>query len=383
MGLAGIYASRMLGLFLILPVFALYAEHLDGATPVLVGLAIGIYGLTQAVLQIPFGMLSDHLGRKPVIIGGLILFALGSVIAATAQDIGMVILGRAIQGSGAIAAAVMALLSDLTDDSRRTKAMAMIGMTIGLSFSAALILGPILNAWIGVPGIFWFTALLALISIAILLLVVPPPPPKLQHSEAVPVASLFGRVLRNPQLLQLDMGIFVLHLGLTALFLSIPLALRDLGLTSAQHTYVYLPVLLLAIVIMVPFVIKAERGGKIRQVFLIAVAMLGAAQALLYFAIGSLPLLIAALLLYFVAFNILEATLPSLVSKFAPTEAKGTAMGVYSTAQFSGAFFGGMLGGWVHGHLGLAFVFVMAAALTLLWLLIAWGKMESPAKRAA
>lgn len=372
-GLAGIYGFRMLGLFLILPVFALYAEHLEYATPVLVGLAIGIYGLTQAVLQIPFGLLSDKVGRKPVIVGGLLLFALGSIIAATADDIWLIIAGRAIQGAGAIAAAIMALLADLTRDSQRTKAMAMVGITIGMSFSVALILGPLLHHWIGMSGIFWLTAGLAVVGIFILLWVVPTPVRSSVHGDAEPVPAMFRRVLANTDLLRLDLGIFTLHLVLTGLFLSIPLALRDAGLPVQQHSYLYLPVMLVAMAIMVPFIIMAEKHGRMKSVFLGGIGLLILAQTGFYFTLHSFWGLAFFMLLFFIAFNILEATLPSLVSKAAPPEAKGTAMGVYSTSQFSGAFFGGLVGGGIHAQFGLSAVFLMGTLACLIWLLIASG----------
>lgn len=378
-GLAGIYGFRMLGLFLILPVFAIYAENMSLATPVLIGVAIGVYGLTQALLQIPFGLLSDRIGRKPIIIAGLLLFAVGSVIAATAENIWLIILGRAIQGSGAIAAAVMALLADLTRESVRTRAMALVGMTIGMSFTVALIAGPLLNTWIGVSGIFWLTAALALGGIVILLAIVPNPAQSSVHSDAEPVPSMFRSVLSKPDLLRLDLGIFVLHLVLTALFLAIPLALRDAGLQPEQHTLLYLPVLLLSLAIMVPFIIIAEKQGKIKQVFLAAIGALITAQLMLYLFIESLWGLTFSLLLFFVAFNLLEATLPSLVSKTAPRRVKGTAMGVYSSAQFSGAFFGGLLGGIIHQNYGLAAVFIMGVVLTTVWLLGALGMQVKPA----
>ena len=379
LGLAAIYGSRMLGLFLILPVFALYAEHLPSATPVLTGIAIGIYGLTQAALQIPFGLASDRIGRKPVIMAGLILFAVGSVVAATADDIWTIIAGRAIQGSGAIAAAVMALLADLTRDSHRTRAMATVGVTIGFSFTVALIAGPLFNTWIGVPGLFWLTAALALLGIAILLVAIPTPERSSVHAEAEPVPALFGKVLRNPQLLRLDLGIFCLHLVLTALFLAVPLELVEAGLAVERHAWLYLPVMLGGMGLMVPFVIKAEKGGKMKEVFLGAVGLLGLAQIGLYAMEGSLWGLGLALLAFFTAFNLLEATLPSLVSKLAPGAIRGTAMGVYSTSQFTGAFIGGLTGGWVHQHYGTTMVFVTSAIVTLIWLLAAQG-MEVPEK---
>ena len=370
-GLAGIYGSRMLGLFLILPVFALYAEHLPSATPVLVGLAIGIYGLTQAALQIPFGLLSDRIGRKPVIVGGLLLFTLGSIIAATADDIYMIIAGRAIQGSGAIAAAVMALLADLTRDEQRTKSMAVVGVTIGFSFTVALIAGPLFNTWVGVPGLFWITAALAIAGILILLLVVPTPEDSRVHSEAEPVPGMFGKVLRDTQLLRLDAGIFTLHLVLTALFLALPLVLRDAGLPVEKHTWLYLPVLLLSMGLMVPFVIMAEKKGKMKPVFTGAIGLLGLALAGFWLFSGSVWGLGLMLLVFFTGFNLLEATLPSLVSKLAPGPVRGTAMGVYSTSQFSGAFVGGLLGGWVHTHYGQNSVFLMALGFIGGWLALA------------
>jgi len=372
--LAGIFSLRMLGLFLILPVFALYAEELAQVTPVLVGMAIGIYGLTQALLQIPFGMLSDRIGRKPVIIGGLILFAIGSVVAAQADSIWGVILGRAIQGSGAIAAAVMALAADLTREQNRMKAMAVIGMSIGLAFAVSLILGPMLNAWIGVPGIFWLTAVLALSGVAVTLFLVPNPQESHFHRDTEPVPGQFGRVLANTDLLRLDAGILCLHMGLTAVFLVLPLALRDsAGLQSVDHWVVYLPALLLAIMLMIPFVVIAENRRQMKPVFLGAIAALVIAQLGFITFHQSVWGIGFSLLVYFTAFNVLEATLPSLVAKMAPAESKGTAMGVYSTSQFLGAFIGGLIGGWVHTHYGLNGVYWLVAAAMGAWLLLAWG----------
>ena len=374
LSLAGIFIVRMLGLFLILPVFALYAEELAGVTPLLVGLAIGAYGLTQALLQIPFGMLSDHIGRKPVIIGGLVIFAIGSVIAAQADSIWGVILGRTIQGSGAIAAAVMALAADLTREQNRMKVMAVIGMSIGLAFAVALVLGPILTIWIGVQGIFWLTALLALSGVAITLFLVPDPKQSEFHRDTEPVPGQFGRVLANPDLVRLDIGIMILHMGLTAVFLALPLALRDsAGLDVGSHWMLYLPVLLLSIVLMVPFVVIAENRRRMKPVFLGAIAALILAQIGFLTLYQSLWGIAVSLLIYFTAFNLLEATLPSLVAKMAPVESKGTAMGVYSTSQFSGAFIGGLTGGWMHTHYGLEGVFLFGAAAMAVWLLAAVG----------
>ncbi len=377
LSLSAIFALRMLGLFMILPVFALYAEELAGVTPFLVGLAIGIYGLTQAGLQIPFGMLSDRVGRKPVIVGGLLIFAIGSVVAATADTITGVIAGRALQGAGAVAAAVMALAADLTREEHRTKAMAIIGMSIGLAFVAAMVLGPILNQLVGVPGIFWLTALLALGGIGIVLFVVPRPERSRFHGDAGTAPAQFARVLRDGELLRLNVGILVLHMVLTASFVVIPLELRAAGLAPADHWLVYLPVMVLAIAAMVPFIIVAESRQKMKPVFLGAVAALGLAQLGSAWSGGSLTVLIACIWLFFTAFNVLEATLPSLVSKLAPVEAKGTAMGVYSSSQFAGAFIGGAAGGWLHGAHGNTAVLLFGATAVGLWWLYA-ASMRKP-----
>lgn len=377
--LAGIFALRMLGLFMILPVFALYAQTLGEfePAPVLVGLAIGAYGLTQALLQIPFGMISDRLGRKPVITAGLLIFALGSVVAATADTITGVIIGRALQGSGAIAAAVMALASDLTREEHRTKAMAVIGMTIGLSFALSLAAGPLLDNWIGVRGIFWLTAALAVAGVALLHLGVPTPTRRGLHRDTAAVPAYFAAVLKDRELVRLDMGIFVLHFILTASFLALPFALRDgAGLDAAHHGYVYLPVLLVSLAAMIPLVVLAEKRRRIKQVFIgailsVAVAELGLTQ-LYHHTAG----IVTMLLLFFVAFNVLEALLPSLIAKFAPADKKGTAMGVYSTAQFLGAFGGGVLGGWAYDIYGLGGVFMLCALAAFLWGL--WARTMAP-----
>jgi len=377
-GLAAIFASRMLGLFLVLPVFTLFAQAYPDYSPVLAGLAIGAYGLTQAVLQIPFGMVSDRLGRKPVITVGLILFALGSAWSALAGSLLGVLIGRAIQGAGAISGPVLALAADLTREEHRTKVMAVIGTSIGLSFAIALVAGPVLGRHVGLAGLFWATAGLALAGLAILHLYVPTPRESHVHRDAEPVASQFGAVLRDTQLLRLDFGILVLHFVMTGLFVALPLLLRDqLALPGDRHWAVYLGVLTLSVALMVPFVVIAERRRQIKGVFVGAVVAAMLAQLGLMLPGAGEARVYTLLVLYFAAFNVLEATLPSLIAKVAPPQSKGTAMGVYSTAQFLGAFLGGATGGWALGHGGPHTVFAACSAALGAWVLVA-ATMKTP-----
>ena len=375
--LAGVFSLRMFGLFMILPVFALYAEQLRGDTPALAGLAIGVYGFSQALFQIPFGFLSDRYGRKRMIYIGLLIFALGSVVAALADSIYGVILGRILQGGGAVSAAVMALAADLTREEHRLKVMATIGVTIGVSFAVSMILGPVLNGWIGVPGIFWLTGVLALFSIVVVRFQVPDPAVSRIHRDAEPVATQFGRVLHDGQLLRLNFGIFTLHLLLTATFVAVPLALRDAGLVSEKHWQVYLLALLFSMAAMAPFIILAEKRRQLKAVLLGAVLTLALTEFGLLARHDSVLETTLLLMLFFTAFNLLEAMLPSLIAKMAPPDAKGTAMGVYSSSQFLGAFAGGALGGWLRGLFGLPGVFTLATLAALAWLIVAWS-MESP-----
>ncbi|OAI24792.1 MFS transporter [Methylomonas koyamae] len=369
--LASIYALRMLGLFMLLPVLSLFTEQMPGSTPKLVGLTMGIYGLTQAILQIPFGLLSDRFSRKTVIVIGLVLFVAGSVWAALATDIYGVLIGRALQGCGAISAAVMALLADLTQEVHRTKAMATIGASIGVSFGVAITLGPIIAHQFGIAGIFWMIALLAALAILVILFVVPNPEKISTHRDAEYIPSELSTVITNPELLRLNYGIFALHLILMASFVVVPLLMRDAGLHGGSHWMVYLPVLVTSMAGIIPFVIIAEKKRKMKPVFLGAIATLVVANLGFVALHGQLVGLIACLWIFFCGFNLLEATLPSLISKTAPGDLKGTAMGIYSSGQFLGAFLGGAAGGWLYGEHGAAAVFLFSAGVAASWALIA------------
>ena len=378
-GLAGVYGLRMFGLFIILPVFAFYAEDLPGGNNyTLIGIALGAYGLTQAILQIPFGWLSDRIGRKPVIYLGLILFAVGSLVAALAIDIYWVIFGRIIQGAGAISAAVMALAADLTREEHRTKAMATIGMTIGTVFAISLIVAPVLNQWIGVPGIFAMTGVLALLAMIVVKKIIPDPQISRFHSDTEASAASFGSVLRDTQLLRLNYGIFALHATLMALWLVVPLTLREAGMAADDHWQIYLPVLLLSIVLIIPAIIYAEKRAQLKFVFIAAIALLLIGQVLLATTFDSIWGTAIALLVFFTAFNLLEASLPSLISKIAPVGAKGTAIGVYSSTQFLGAFVGAAVGGYLFGNYGSSALYTFCGLLLIVWLILA-VTMKAPA----
>jgi MFS family permease len=369
--LALVFSVRLLGLFMVYPVFAAYAGGLSHANPYLVGEALGIYGLTQGLLQIPFGLLSDKFGRKPMIVIGLLLFALGSVVAALSTSIGGVIFGRALQGAGAVGSVILAMLADLTTEGSRTKAMAVVGITIGGSFLIALVIGPVVSSFVGVSGLFWLMGILGVAGIGIVLLIVPAPQRLEVHGDAETVPRVLGAVLRNRALLRLDIGIFVLHAMLTAMFLVVPALLRaTLNVASDGDWMVYLPVLLVSVLVM-GAAVSFERRQRGQGIFIGAIVALAVSNALMAFGSGSAAVLIAALVVFFSAFNILEATLPSLVSKTAPAEHKGTALGVYSSLQFLGIFAGGAAGGWLNQHAGSGGVFAFTVALVLGWLVAA------------
>jgi MFS family permease len=380
-GLASIFGLRMLGMFVILPVFAIYAETLRGGDNLtLVGIAIGAYGLTQALLQIPFGWLSDRYGRKPVIYCGLVIFATGSFIAATAGSIHGVIFGRIVQGAGAISAVVIALTADLTREQHRTKAMAMIGSTIGLTFALSLVASPWLNQLIGVPGIFAMTGVLSLLAIGVVYAVVPAAPPIVVPADEGALSLL--QLLCEPELARLNFGIFALHAVLMALFIVVPLSLRSGGLGVDQHWQVYLPVMLGSIALMLPPVLMAERRGHLKTVFAGAIAVLLAGHLAMPWLLGSTAAIVVFLLIFFSAFNVLEAMLPSLTSKLAPAGSKGAAMGVYSSIQFLGTFVGAACGGYLYQRYGAHGIFIFDNVLLAIWLALAIG-MTAPRRPAS
>jgi len=374
--LATIFALRMFGLFMILPIFAVYGQQLEGATPLLIGTAIGAYGLMQALLQIPFGMLSDRFGRRPLLLVGLLLFIAGGAVAAMSDHIAGVIAGRALQGAGAIASVIMALIGDVVGDRHRTRAMALIGMSVGGAFILALIMGPLLATWLGLSGLFWMTSVLGGFALIVAMVV---PAPRALQGEALPARERFRRVLGSKTLLQFDVGIFSLHLIMTASFVVVPALLSErLGMSLGSHSLLYLGVLLAGFVAMVPLIIRAERRGAM-PVKRLAVILLALSQLLLAFAGAQVWHFVVALLVFFAAFNLLEALLPSLVGRAAPAGTRGTAMGVYSTSQFLGVFVGGQLGGALYQWWGAATVFYGCMALALVWLLVLSG-MKEPAK---
>lgn len=378
--LASIYALRMLGLFLVLPVFLLEAQKYPGGDdPALVGLAMGIYGLTQGLLQLPYGMASDRLGRKPMIVAGLLVFALGSFVAASAASLSWLIAGRALQGAGAVSAVVTALLADLTREQVRTKAMALVGASIGLMFALSLVIAPALGAAIGLSGLFWLIGGLALGGIAVVLWWVPAEPK--QHADA-PRGKLMD-VLTHGPMLRLNVGVFLLHAVMLSMWVAVPAMLVQAGLPKEHHWWVYLPTVFASFAVMARTLFPLERRGYLRALFLGAIALIALVQVGLLVAARApgVAALSVLLFLFFCASNILEASQPSIASRSAPPNARGTALGVYNTLQSLGFFAGGAVGGTLVKATGPQGLFAAGAAAMLLWLLVAWP-MKAPAARA-
>jgi len=368
LALASIFGLRLFGLFIILPVFALYAEALPGWNLTLVGIALGAYGLTQALLQIPFGWASDRLGRKPVMVFGLLVFAAGSLVCAFAEAPWALILGRTIQGAGAISGVAIAMTADLTRPSQRTKAMAIIGTTIGVVIAVSFMAAPFLEAAVGVPGIFAATAAMALAAIAVVVWAVPALPALAPTREGVP----FSLVLGDPELQRLYLGIFTLHAILMALFVVVPLSLVRAGLPVASHATFYLATVGAGFLLMLPFVASRRLARYERAIFLGSVAVVAAGLAVTAAGFDRLAFLTTGLVIFFAAFNVLEAKLPALVSKAAPGAARGAAGGVYSSVQFLGIFAGGAAGGALAQHLGPGWLLAACITLAALWLVSAW-----------
>jgi len=374
--LASVFGVRMLGLFMILPVFAIYGEQLTGYSPLWLGLAIGAYGLTQALLQIPMGILSDKYGRKPVILAGLVVFLMGSIIAALSTSIYGVVIGRAIQGMGAIASAILALAADLSREEQRPKVMATIGMFIGFSFTFAMILGPIVADLFGLSGLFWFTGFLTIIAMFMIQFMVPYSVNKAPRGDNIALPKQISTLIRHPQLSRLNWGIFILHMALTACFITLPKQFVASGLALEDHWKIYLPTLLGSFFLMVPFMIIAIKKQQEKQMFSAAVTLL----SLALFSLWILPLgfwsLVLSLVMFFTAFNYLEATMPSILSRIAPAGVKGSVMGIYSSSQFLGAFVGGIIGGFIANTYGEKSIFLVMTIVSLIWLLLSFGMQQ-------
>jgi MFS family permease len=367
--IASIFSFRMLGLFMLIPVFTIYAHNLNHATPALIGIALGSYGLTQSILQIPFGMLSDKFGRKPIITLGLVLFSIGSIIGAYTTSIEGMILARALQGTGAIGSVLIALLTDITPDEHRTKAMAVVGSTIGISFSLSIIISPYITSLFGLSGIFYITAALAILGIIIVNTVIPTP----QDVTLIINKAKFNEIIFNKDLVKNNIGIFIQHLLLTTTFFVLPLILqaqiKNNNLSSLWHFY--LPIIVLSFLVMMPLIIYAERVQKIKQIFMLAVVFIFISQIFLIISHNNFTYIAILIFVYLLGFNILEAMLPSIVSKQANIHNRGSVMGVYSSFQFLGIFAGGCLAGFIFKSYGYLGVFIFNTIVSLLWIIVA------------
>lgn len=376
--LSSIMSLRMVGLFMVLPIFSLYATQLKGATPTLIGISIGIYGLCQALFQLPFGALSDRLGRKPIILIGLLLFIAGSFIAGSTNQIYVMIIGRALQGTGAIGSTLLAMMADLTREEQRTKSMAIAGISIGFSFSFAMILGPLLMKWMSMSDLFFLAVFFGLIAILFLCTWVPNPPTLRWHRDTEAEFSAFFKLMRDTELLRLNLGIFILHAIFTASFVVIPISIyHSLGFETHNQWLLYLPTLLIAFLVSLLCISLAERKFQLKIYFLGSIFVLTLSEFILWLTPHNVIGTSLGLGLFFTSFSLLEAFLPSLISRMAPATRKGTALGIYSCAQFLGIFVGGMLGGWLYGQFNFTGVYLFSISLAFLWLIIAF-LMQTP-----
>lgn len=375
--LASILSFRMLGLFMIYPVFAVYAPQFKYANPTLIGIALGSYGLTQALFQLPLGMLSDRLGRKPIIIGGLLILGLGSILCALSNNIYLLIIGRALQGAGAIGSTVMAYAADLTTPKNRTKTMALLGITIGLSFALSLVLGPLINSLFHLTGIFWLTAIFACLGLLIQTIFIP------ESNNISPQQSqLNKKFLLNPTLIKLNFSILTLHAIFTATFLVLPLLFSELVINSSEQWKIYLSVLGVALLFTLPLLQYSEKKNHTGSVMLVSILTIAIAEYLLFSNPASKNNIIIALTIFFMGFTLLEALLPALISKVAPAQARGGAMGIYSTSQFLGIFLGGTGAGLLRSHYGNHSIFLASTLLCVLWLFVAYERARKPTQHS-
>ena len=377
--LSSVFALRMLGLFMLLPVFSIVGQSLDGYTPALIGLAIGAYGLTQAIFQIPFGWLSDRFGRKPIIFFGLVLFVIGSLVAAFSDHIYGVIAGRFLQGCGAIASAIMALAADLSRDNQRTKIMASIGMSIGAAFALAMILGPGLTSWIGLKGIFLLIAALAVVAILVIYFLTPEPEEQFAQKDSIASRNQFSMIFKDGQLMRLNFGIFTLHFLLTSFFVAFPHRLIGLDIDLAEHSWLYLVTMVAAVILMLPMIIFAEKKRQHSRMMLAGVMLIAIVQFCFGMFQFPLAIVVIAMIVYFTGFNLMEALLPSMISRIAPLSGKGTALGVYSTSQFAGAFLGGPVAGMIMQYKGMDGIYLVGAFMAILWAILLLGLKNPPA----
>jgi len=376
--LSSVFALRMLGLFMLLPVFSLAGQSLKGYTPALIGLAIGAYGLTQAIFQIPFGWLSDRFGRKPIILFGLLLFFIGSIVAGLSEHIYGVIAGRLLQGCGAIASAIMALAADLSRDEQRTKIMASIGMSIGAAFAVAMILGPGLTHWLGLQGLFFVISGLAVLGMLVIYFLTPDPENQFVQRDNIASRGQFSRIFKDGQLMRLNYGIFTLHFLLTSFFVAFPHRLLKLDIQMVDHSWVYLVTMAAAVVLMLPLIIFAEKKRQHARIMLLAVLLIAMVEFSFGMAHFALPLVVVAMIIFFTGFNLLEALLPSMISRIAPLSGKGTALGVYSTSQFIGAFLGGPIAGLIMQYKGMDGIYLIGALIALSWAVLLLGLKNPP-----